>query len=168
MTTSQTLKTTFRVLSNEGFVSVQESLLTGQKALFANRPFQAGDLLCSFSDQGVFAKPERLTLQTGINQHIFLTPEFLQYTNHSCAPNIFFDTTARQVICLNDIQEGAEIVFFYPATEWEMAEPFACHCNADNCLQQVTGAASLPREVLRQYRLTDFIHRQLRFQPLAA
>ena len=139
MTTSQTLKTTFRVLSNEGFVSVQENLLTGQKALFANRPFQTGDLLCSFSDQGVFAKPERLTLQTGINQHIFLTPEFLQYTNHSCAPNIFFDTTARQVICLNDIQEGAEIVFFYPATEWEMAEPFACRCGSAQCGGEIRG-----------------------------
>lgn len=168
MMTSLTSNTTFRVLSHEGFASVRENLRTGQKTLFADQSFQAGNMLCTFSERGIFSQPARLTLQTGINQHILLAPEFLQYVNHSCSPNIFFDTTTKQVLALKNIQAGEELVFFYPSTEWDMAEPFICHCGASNCLQQIRGAAYLPAEILRQYWLTDFIYRQLRQQALAA
>lgn len=146
---------------------MRESLLTGQKALFANRPFQAGDILCSFSDRGIFAQPDRLTVQIGINQHILLAPECLQYANHSCAPNTFFDTTTQQVICLENIKAENEITWFYPSTEWDMAAPFVCNCGASNCLGRIQGAAYLSSAILRQYRLTNFIYEQLRHQPLA-
>ncbi|MBS1810043.1 MAG: SET domain-containing protein-lysine N-methyltransferase [Acidobacteria bacterium] len=169
MTTSvTTTKTDFRVLSREAFATVRESILTGHRALFSQRAFRTGEILCSFSDRGVFSQPARLTLQTGLDEHILLFPEFLQYINHSCAPNIFFDTTSRQVICLTDIQEGKEIVFFYPSTEWDMADAFSCRCGASNCLQQIRGAAYLPPEILSQYRLTNFIQQQLRHQTAVA
>ena len=168
MTTSVTTNTIFRVLSDEGFASVRESQSTGQKALFAALPFQAGDVLCTFSHREIFTQPDRLTVQTGVNEHILLFPEFLQYANHSCAPNIFFDTTTKEVICLQDIRPGDELVFFYPSTEWDMAEQFDCHCGVGNCLQKIRGAAHLTPEILNQYRLTDFIQQQLRKRSAAA
>jgi hypothetical protein len=96
-----------------------------------------------------------------VGKHITLQPEFLQYINHSCAPNVFFDTTAMQLVALKEIREGEEMTFFYPSTEWEMIQPFNCYCGSHNCLGQIQGAAFLPKNAWKQYRLTDFIQRQL-------
>ena len=68
--------------------------------------------------------PTYLTVQTGTNRHITLMPEFLQYINHSCSPNVFFDTTSMQLICLQPLQPGDEFTFFYPSTEWDNGTAF--------------------------------------------
>lgn len=31
---------------------------------------------------------------------------------------------------LRDIKEGDVLEFFYPSTEWDMAQPFECSCGA--------------------------------------
>lgn len=164
MTTSATINATFRTLSENGFATVRETIANGHKGLFSTQSFPVGAVLCAFSAREVFTHPARLTLQTGSEQHILLRPEFLQYANHSCDPNIFFDTTNQQVRCLKDIQAGDELTFFYPSTEWEMGEPFACHCGAHDCLREIRGAAFLSDETLRHHRLTDFIQQQRRAQ----
>jgi hypothetical protein len=161
MIETRTLEVPYRVLSSDEFVEVRKDLHTGHKFLVATCAFKLDAVLCAFSAQATFAEASRLTIQIGINRHITLTPKFLQYTNHSCAPNIFFDTTAMRVIILKDVEPNDELRFYYPSTEWNMAEPFACHCGESNCLRYINGAASMPVAVLRRYRLTDFIQQQL-------
>jgi hypothetical protein len=100
-------------------------------------------------------------VQTGIDRHILLYPEELQYSNHSCDPNIFFDTTTMEIVALRQIQPGEELMFFYPSTEWDMAQPFACYCGSTQCIGSISGAMFIPREILKKYRLTDFIKDQL-------
>lgn len=46
------------------------------------------------------------------------------------------------------LNEGDELTFFYPSTEWDMAQPFDCHCGSENCLGKVRGASELTREEL--------------------
>ncbi|MFN7931168.1 MAG: SET domain-containing protein-lysine N-methyltransferase [Blastocatellia bacterium] len=162
MNTNLNSNTVFRILSEEGFATVRERQHDGHKGLFSQQTFRAGNVLCVFSAQEVRTTPNRLTLQTGQQQHILLSPNFLQYVNHSCAPNVLFDTTSQQVRCLQDIQVGDELTFFYPSTEWEMDEPFACQCGARDCLREIRGAAFMPQETLHPYQLTDFIQEQLR------
>ena len=99
-----------------------------------------------------------LTVQTGEDKHITLQPEFLQYINHSCYPNVFFDTTAMQLVALKEIQPGDELMFFYPSTEWDMSQPFDCFCGTTQCLHRIQGAAYLSDEEAKGYRLTDFIN----------
>lgn len=53
-------------------------------------------------------------LQVGETEHIMLSPEWLQYVNHSCTPNVFFDTSTLKLIALKDIKAGEELCFFYP------------------------------------------------------
>jgi hypothetical protein len=77
-------------------------------------------------------------------------------------PNIFFDTTAYEVICLVEIKTGDQLAYFYPSTEWIMAEPFKCDCGMSNCLGYINGASYLSIEVLADYRLSDFIYEQLK------
>jgi hypothetical protein len=105
----------------------------------------------------VLDHPTRFTLQLDEVTHILLSPEPLWYCNHSCDPNIFFDTEAMEVVCLRDIAEGEELRFFYPSTEWSMAEPFACFCGGPGCLGRISGAADLPDEVLERFRLNNYV-----------
>jgi hypothetical protein len=102
-----------------------------------------------------------LTVQIDIGKHITLQPEFLQYINHSCEPNVFFDTTTMHLVALKKILQQEEMTFFYPSTEWEMVQPFNCYCGSVNCLGTIKGASFLPKDIWKQYRLTDFIQQQL-------
>ena len=134
---------------------------TGEHSLHAARSFEANQIITAFSAAATLTHPTYLTVQTGINQHITLNPSFLQYVNHSCAPNVFFDTTRMELIALTNIEVGDELVFFYPSTEWSMQQPFSCRCGNRTCLQTIKGAAHIPVTRLKKYRLSDFVLHQL-------
>jgi len=114
------------------------------------------------------ATPTYLTVQINADSHILLYPEELQYINHSCDPNVYFDLERMAIICLRDIAAGEEITFFYPSTEWIMIQPFACHCGAAACRGLVQGAAHMDPAVLRQYRLNKHILAKLAGRPSLA
>jgi len=120
-----------------------------------------GDILAEFRGAAILKKPTYLTVQIGEDEHIHLKPEFLQYINHSCEPNVLFNTTTMQLECLQPINIGDELCFFYPATEWDMAQPFECLCGTKGCVKQIQGASHLSKETLAKYKLTDFIQRML-------
>lgn len=148
------------IFSNE-IMEVWKDDNSGQHSLYSIRNFQPGDIFCKFGASAILQTPSYLTVQIGLHEHICLQPVYLQYINHSCSPNIFFDTTDRKIICLQPIQAGDELSYFYPSTEWEMAQPFQCLCGYKNCLGYIDGAAYLSKEVLSRYRLSDFIQQQL-------
>ncbi len=151
----------YRMISDHGYAAVQLSLSNEQMGFFAKKSYRAGETLSSFSARAVLPAPSYLTVQLGQGQHILLFPEHLQYINHSCDPNVFFDTSALIIVALRDIAEGEEISFFYPSTEWEMDQPFTCHCGSSKCLGQIRGAAYIPSAQLGQYQLSQFIQQQL-------
>jgi SET domain len=151
----------YRLISDHSFAQVRQSLVNQQNAFFALQSFQSGEVIAEFSAGTIAAKPTYLTVQVDVGKHITLQPEFLQYINHSCSPNVFFDTTRMELVALKEIQQGEEMTFFYPSTEWEMIQPFHCYCGSPNCIGQIRGAAFLPKNVRRNYRLTDFIQQQL-------
>lgn len=150
------------VISKHIFADVLLNNETNQKSLFAAAGFAPGDVICNFSAATTQSFATYLTVQTGAGSHITLMPEFLQYINHSCEPNVFFDTTTMQLVCIQAMQPGDEFTFFYPSTEWEMAQPFVCNCGHAACLQLINGASHLSVETLSKYKLTDFIRQQVR------
>ena len=143
------------------FAKVIVNAETGQHALHAALFFEKGSVITEFSARAVFATPDYLTMQVDDEQHISLLPECLQYTNHSCEPNVFFDTTYMQLIALCNIKPGEELLFFYPSTEFQMAQPFECHCQSEKCIGIISGAVNLSKSELQQYRLTEFIQKKL-------
>ena len=160
MSTNTITSPASQVISRHKFAEVLQNSSSGQKSLHATVSFSPGDVICPFTAGTIQDHPTYLTVQTATSKHITLMPEFLQYINHSCAPNVFFDTTSMQLICLRPLQPGDELTFFYPSTEWDMAQPFVCNCGSEECLQLINGASHLSAETLRQYRLTDFIKEQ--------
>jgi hypothetical protein len=153
--------TTYEVISNHDIAEVRRKISNQQNALFVLRDFRAGDILSGFSAGTISAEPTYLTVQVGPRKHITLQPEHLQYINHSCEPNVFFDTSSMQLVALKDLHAGDELTFFYPSTEWRMTQRFNCYCGSPLCLGQIKGAAYLSKEALERYRLTDFIQQQL-------
>lgn len=135
---------------------------TGARSLRATAPLKPGHAVCTFSASEVLNHPTRFTLQLDETRHILLSPEPLWYTNHSCAPNVFFDTETMELMVLSPVGPREELRFFYPSTEWTMAEPFDCNCGAPNCLGRISGAAALSDEVLARYRLTPYVTRKWR------
>ena len=150
------------IISNHDFAEVIGNTLTKQKSLHAVLPFKKGDLISTFSAAQIFTRPNYLTVQKGLDEHITLEPVFLQYINHGCDPNVLFDTDTMQLVALKDIEPNEEFRFFYPATELDMAQPFICYCGSKDCLQNIKGAKYLPAEILAKYRLTGFIKEQLK------
>ncbi len=151
----------YHVISNHIIAEVRRKSTNGQNSLFVLHSYQPGDRLTTFSAGTISAEPTYLTIQLGTRKHVTFDPEYLQYINHSCDPNVFIDTSAMEVIALKPLKPGDELSFFYPATEWKMIQRFHCYCGSPFCLGEIKGAAFLSKEVLEKYRLTDFIQHQL-------
>lgn len=160
-TTTTRSKQAAKVISDHGFAKVLLNKSSGQKSLHATTHFSPGDLISEFSAGITQSFATYLTVQIGEDKHITLEPEFLQYINHSCAPTAFFNTTTMELTCLKTLRPGDEITFFYPSTEWEMAQPFLCNCGKPECLKLINGASHLSIETLSKYKLTDFIRHMI-------
>ncbi len=165
MITTAITKSSVEIISEHGFAEILQNKITNQKSLHALVPFKKGDLISNFSAGEVFSEPNYLTVQRGIREHITLMPQFLQYINHSCNPNVFFDTASMMIVALKDIEPNEEFSFFYPSTEIDMAQPFICYCGSKYCLQNIRGAKHIPAQIINKYRLTDFIQQQLHLKP---
>ena len=151
----------YRTISNHVIAEVRQKISNEQHALFSLQTWQPGEIIANFSAGTISPEPTYLTIQIDVGKHITLLPEFLQYTNHSCAPNVFFDTGLMQLVALREIFPGEELTFFYPSTEWQMTQKFQCYCGSPECIGLIRGAKYLSGEAQEKYRLTGFIQQQL-------
>ena len=115
------------------------------------------EVLAPFGARETLASPNYLTVQTGPTTHILLAPEHLQYINHSCDPNVFFDTTRMEIVALRAIAAGEEVQFFYPSTEWTMDREFDCLCGSSACIGRIAGADMLEADALERYAFNQHI-----------
>lgn len=144
-------------ISQIGFAEIRRDVITEHRALHAKKNFIKGAVISRFEANEIYEKPNYLTVQINDNEHISLLPTYLECINHSCNPNVFFDTTNMQLVAIQDIQASEELTFFYPSTEWEMDQSFNCFCGNKNCLNMIQGAKFLNKDILKSYRLTNFI-----------
>ena len=102
------------------------------------------------------------SVQVAEEQDIELNSD-LVYSNHSCEPNIIFDMEKFEVRVVENraLKKNDDLTFFYPSTEWDMQQPFECHCESDRCLGTVRGAKYLDENKLREYWLNPHIERLL-------
>ena len=139
------------------FSEIRECSISGSKSVHARIDLMAGQVLSKFGAKEILDRPSYLTLQINQSQHIMLDPEWLQYINHSCDPNLFFNYEKGEAIVLKPIQAGEEIAFFYPSTEWSMDRAFDCHCKSWNCIGRIQGAEFLSSDILSNYQLSPYI-----------
>lgn len=101
----------------------------GVKGVFALEPIARDERIVRMSE--VFTDhPNRYSIQVGENLHQDGTDELDDYLNHSCHPNAYIDFTDLSFRAIRDIAAGEEITWNYLTTEWHMAVPFECWCDA--------------------------------------
>ncbi len=125
------------------------------RALVTKQPYKKGEVICNIPSENVVEKPTRFTVQITKDRHTHVGK--LAALNHSCDPNVILDTEQMVMIACRDIDKGAELSFFYPATEWEMQAPFICLCGSKNCIHVVAGARFLPLSTLEGHYLSTHI-----------
>ncbi|KAL2149398.1 hypothetical protein VTH82DRAFT_8049 [Thermothelomyces myriococcoides] len=88
-------------------------------------------------------EPTYATVQMDRDKHFNLNSDLL-YINHSCEPSLIFDTSSMNIIAgPKGLKPGDELTFFYPSTEWFMAQPFDCLCGAPTCRGRIAGARDM-------------------------
>jgi len=102
----------FILISSHEHCEVRQNKENNQHGLFANASFKAGDTIVAFDASKIVDTPNYLTVQVSEHKHIYLFPEYLQYVNHCCEPNVIFNTTTMQLECISDIETGEELRFF--------------------------------------------------------
>ncbi|MCJ1318592.1 hypothetical protein MMC15_003922 [Xylographa vitiligo] len=122
--------------------------------------------LVSLPARALFARLTGLTpttqsyssVQASRTLHIELNSALL-YIDHSCAPSLEFDMARFEVRVARDrpLREGDKLTFFYPSTEWAMAQPFECRCGSEGCLGTIRGAGEMGRKALGRYWLNGFV-----------
>ncbi len=145
------------LVSDHDFAEIVENRQNGYRSLVSKRSFKPGELISSFSGGKIHEKPNYLTVQLDDSKHISLEPEFLQYINHSCDPNVFFDTSLMELRAIKFIGSGEHFSFFYPSTEWNMDSPFTCHCHSAQCIGIISGAKDIEKSILFDYHINHFI-----------
>lgn len=133
----------------------------GEFRLVAVRAIARGERL--FRIEGIKTRrPSRYSVQIGEDLHIDLGPGhshgeileryFWRFMNHACEPNAWIRD--REVVALHSIQPMEDVTFDYNSTEYDMAEPFACHCGSRICHGTIRGFRHLSqarRQLLRPY-----------------
>jgi len=153
--------THIKINTDTDVFEVRQDPQSGFKALFACRSFEAGEALIRFRIKYLRSTPTYLTVQMDEKSHFEFDPEFLQYMNHHCDPNVHLNLEEFSLVALKSIEAGEELHFFYPSTEWKMDRPFECHCGAKNCLGLISGAHTLSTTQLSNYQLSPYIQQKL-------
>ncbi|KAK7987403.1 hypothetical protein PG989_007718 [Apiospora arundinis] len=98
------------------------------------------------------------SVQIGPGLYIELCSD-LVYCNHSCSPSLEFDMSKFEVRVARDrpLAVGDELTFFYPGSEWDMAQPFNCNCGSQNCLGYISGSKYMDTAVLSRYWLNPHV-----------
>ncbi|KAF9646241.1 hypothetical protein BDM02DRAFT_3189035 [Thelephora ganbajun] len=115
--------------------------------LISLKSFEAGETIADLSRFTRVPHAAYDTIQCGPGDNIKYNSD-LVYVNHSCEPNIAFDFSSKDtsrwhVRASRPIKQGDPLTYFYPSTEWNMAQPFDCLCGSAKCLGRVEGAVSL-------------------------
>ena len=129
------------------------------RSLITKQAYTQGEIICEIPTEKVIDNANRYTVQIGRDRHTEVGK--LSALNHSCDPNVILDTDNLQMIARRDIEQGEELSFFYPSTEWEMDAPFICLCGASNCIHVVAGARFLPLSTLENHYLNKHIREMM-------
>jgi hypothetical protein len=137
-----------------------------QRRLIARQPIAAGQVIFTLVGRETRVAT-RYSVQVGPEMHLDsddlptdearVRERYWMYLNHSCEPSAWIRGLA--VVALRAIAPGEGVTFDYNTTEWEMAEPFECHCGTPSCVGRVAGYRQL--SPAQQARVAPYVSRYL-------
>jgi len=130
------------------------------KYLYTTEFIPEGKIIRHLNKENVSEEITYQSIQVGKNLH-FLQDDFFSNLNHSCEPTTIIDTKNYVIIANRDIRPGEELNFFYPSTEWKMAQPFHCECGSENCIGYLEGAYNVSINCMQQHFINDHIKEEI-------
>ncbi|KAL8846646.1 MAG: hypothetical protein Q9221_008274 [Calogaya cf. arnoldii] len=141
--------------------------IPGQFASYATSlvSLPAGSVFSPITNHFFIKERSWPTVEAANGMHIDLNSD-LFFVNHSCTPSLEYDVNKMEVRVSRDkdLHEGDMLTFFYPSTEWHMAQPFECTCNEACCLGTIKGSSELGKAKLKDYWLNTHIRERLEKQ----
>lgn len=95
-------------------------------------------------------RPSKYSIQIDEDKHLEPLHDphdlksLIHFFNHSCDPSTYINFEDFSVRALRNLEPGEEVTFNYNTTEYEMSNPFKCHCDSENCLIEIRGFKHLP------------------------
>ena len=144
--------------THPGLIEVVKRPGAFQSAAFSLVSLPAGAVVTEVTTATPAPVKAYTSVQVSRDAHVELNSD-LVFCNHSCEPSVVFDMERMQVRVVDDrpLAAGQALTFFYPSTEWSMAQPFDCTCGADACKGRIHGAGMMPETELRGYWLNKHI-----------
>ncbi|KAL5345864.1 hypothetical protein ACLOAV_008890 [Pseudogymnoascus australis] len=96
------------------------------------------------------SEPTYATVQQGRDTHLNLNSDLILDI-----PTLSFLAGPR------GLSPGDELTFFYPSTEWAMAQPFTCFCSSPACRGTINGAGAMSQKALEGIYLNGYIRDML-------
>ncbi|WVQ84328.1 hypothetical protein IAT38_006480 [Cryptococcus sp. DSM 104549] len=127
--------------------------------LLAVRDYAPGEVITKLTN--ICLAPEKayssVQFGSGPRDHLELNSDLL-FMNHSCSPTVEVHLPPsrpdnwhiRAAADGPGIKRGEAMTFFYPSTEWDMAQGFECACGSEQCLGKVTGAKYISLQDLQK------------------
>lgn len=127
-------------------VTVKTAGQTGEflSTLQTSKSFKAGEVLVKIEGYTTGQPKRWSSVQYSESEHLEFNSE-LVYMNHSCDPSVIIDLDKMEIKALRDLNAGDDITFFYPSTEWDMAQSFKCWCGSSRCCAEIKGAKYLSK-----------------------
>ena len=111
----------------------QHPLLEGQLALYAKSDILKGTVILDLSQLPIINQNNRYAVTLSKGKYIDTANHLSSYTNHSCEPNLSFDTSKLTFEAIKDLKKDEMLTFDYFTTEIEITEPFQCLCGSQFC-----------------------------------
>ncbi|WWC94790.1 hypothetical protein V866_001640 [Kwoniella sp. B9012] len=137
--------------------------------LVAVRDFEPNERITKLTNISLAPEKAYSSVQFGKGQrdHLELNSDLL-FMNHSCSPTAEIHLTSNNPdqwevrTTSKGLKTGDAITFFYPSTEWDMAQGFQCACGFENCLGEIKGAKHISLEELESRSYVNEHIRQLK------
>lgn len=115
------------------------------KSLIANKNFKKDEIVIREDNYWFGTGDETSDYAIQVGDDLFLDtvhPKDPDFVNHSCNPNMIYDTKSFMFITIKDIQKGDELTIDYEQYEDDLVKDgldFICKCNEINCRGRIIG-----------------------------
>jgi uncharacterized protein len=143
------------------------------KGLFANKSFNAGDIVFHFAGkpgsskdfQDLSKEDQNNLLQIGADLFLDLRKEYGLFINHHCNPNSWVKIACNTafLVANRDINKGDEITCDYSLTSTDTPESWLmkCDCHRFYCRKTISGFFSMPekkqQEIINEKKVPGYI-----------
>lgn len=139
----------FNAITESWVTKARTRRVNGAYALITDRPVGRDEVVLVLRGE-IISQPTKYSIQIDEHKHLepYTDPQdvrsLIRFLNHSCDPSAYINFDDLTVRALRNLEAGEEVNFNYNTTEYEMANPFRCNCESENCLVEIGGFKYLP------------------------